>query len=285
MTNYTGFKTLEVNDELVTKLHENFFINIPDRRHNTFPNLYVELKSSTNPKHTALGRVDKLGERIEKIQEQTVGGIKPRNREQVFAIDALMNPDIPVVCLYGSAGTGKSYCALAVALELMQARKFTKTVITRPMSEVGKYKLGTLPGDVDQKFSPYLANYMTNFEQFVNGNARAAEDLVSQHRFESIPIQLFRGASFNKRLVIVDEVQVLGTSEMLTIGTRIGEASKLVILGDLNQRDENIAKEKTGIYKLVNDKKMKQSPLTAVVELRKCERSDTAKLFSEVFEE
>jgi predicted ribonuclease YlaK len=108
---------------------------------------------------------------------------------------------------------------------------------------------------------------------------------MKQYKFEIVPLQLLRGASFNKCLVIADEMQVCDHMEILTVGTRIGEGSKLVIMGDLNQRDENIAKEKTGIYKLFNDQVAKKSPLLAAIELQRCERSATAMLFSEIFEE
>lgn len=136
----------------------------------------------------------------------------------------------------------------------------------------------------EEKFSPYLVNYVTNIEQLMGSGKRSFDDLLEQGRFEIIPIQLFRGASFNRSLVIVDEAQVIDQHEMLTIGTRIGEGSKIVILGDLQQRDEKIAKDKTGIYKLMNDTIFKESPLVAVVELIKSERSAVSELFAKAFE-
>jgi len=127
-------------------------------------------------------------------------------------------------------------------------------------------------------------NYITNLEQFA-GTRQNVEHLIEQFKLEAMPLQLFRGASFNKTFVVADEMQVCNHMEVLTVGTRIGEGSKLVIMGDLNQRDENIAKDKTGLYKLMHDKKIKESPLVATIELQKCERSETARLFAEVFEE
>jgi len=127
-------------------------------------------------------------------------------------------------------------------------------------------------------------NYMTNLEQFVGGRGNVSF-LVEQMKIEAVPLQLFRGASFNKTLVLADEMQVCNHMEILTVGTGIGDGSKLIIMGDLNQRDENIAKEKTGLHKLMNDKKIKESGLVAAICLQKCERSATARLFAEVFEE
>jgi len=245
--------------------------------------MYIELRDQENDKNTILGRVSADANLIERIYAQEVSGIKSRNREQVFAIDALMNDQITTVVLSGRAGTGKTLLVLAATLELIQARKYRKVIITRPMSYVGKYSLGALPGDAEEKFSPYLLNYTTNMEELIGKSL--VLDLMKQYKFEIVPLQLLRGASFNKCLVIADEMQVCDHMEILTVGTRIGEGSKLVIMGDLNQRDENIAKEKTGIYKLFNDQVAKKSPLLAAIELQRCERSATAMLFSEIFEE
>lgn len=284
MQNSVGFRTFQVESHIIDTLYEDGQVGIWDKRHSLQPNMYVELKSLENEKHTGLGKVDSSGLYIKKINSRKVANITARNREQVFAIDALMDNDVPVVVLTGSAGTGKSFLALAAAIDLMEANTYRKVILTRPMSEVGRYKLGALPGDASEKFSPYLLNYMTNLEQFV-GNKEFVTDLVQQHKFEIVPLQLFRGASFNNCLVICDECQVLNHQEVLTIGTRIGDDSKLVIMGDLNQRDEKIAKDKTGLYKLMTDKRIKESPLTATIELQQCERSETAKLFATVFEE
>lgn len=281
---YTGFRTFEVDGQLIEDLHLDGKIILWDNRLATHPNLYIELRDVSKDKHTALGRVDHTSKVIEKISSKKVSGIEPRNREQVFAMDTLMDPSITVAVLTGIAGSGKTLVSLAAAMELIDKRVYDKVMLTKPMSEVGKYKLGALPGHLDEKFHPYLLNYMTNLEQFVGGRY-AVRDLMEQSKFDIVPLQLIRGASFNKCLVLADECQVLGHTEILTLGSRIGEGSKIVILGDLNQRDEKIAKDKTGIYKLMNDQKIKESPLAATIELQKCERSPTSRLFSSIFEE
>jgi len=282
--NYLGYRTLEVQDTVIEDIYADDKVKIWDKRLALHPNMYLELRSTEKEKHTALGRVDATGEWILKIKNLNVYNLEPRNREQVFALDALMNDDLPVVVLTGSAGTGKTILTLAAALQKIEQKKYSKIIMTRPMSQVGKYQLGALPGDVNEKFNPYLMNYMTNLEQFV-GSKGNVQYLVEQLKVEALPLQLFRGASFNKTFVIADEMQVCNHMEVLTVGTRIGEGSKLVIMGDLNQRDENIAKEKTGLHKLMNDKKIKESGLVAAIELVKCERSSVAALFANVFEE
>ena len=280
---FTGFRDLEVSAEVINSLYEEKTIELWDKRIAVYPNLYLELKDVANEKHTGLARVMKDG-RITLVKTSYASELKPRNREQVFALDALLNDNISVVVLTGCCGSGKTLLALAAAMEKLDKGTYDKIILTRPMSEVGKYKLGALPGDANEKFGPYLLNYMTNLEYFA-GSKWGAKELLAQGQFEIIPIQLMRGASFNNCFIIADEVQVLGHTEILTIGTRVGENSKIVVLGDLSQRDENITKEKTGIYKLVNDKRMRESPLAAAIELQVNERSETARLFSQVFED
>lgn len=281
---FTGYRQFTVDLELINELHAKKVVDIWDKRLGLSPNMYLELKDITNEKHTALAKVT-ADEKIKKLEKVEASGIRPRNREQVFALDALMDDKITVVTLTGTAGTGKTILALAAALEKIGQHKYKKVIITRPMSEVGKYKLGALPGDVSEKFGPYLSNYMTNLESFAGGSKWGVEDLLEQSNFEIVPLQLMRGASFNNCLVIADEMQVCNHMEILTVGTRIGENSKLILMGDLNQRDENIAKEKTGIYKFINDKNARESSLVATIELVQCERSETARLFAKIFEE
>jgi len=282
---FTGFVKLEVADDVVETLHTDGKVLPPDKRFRYHPNTYFELISKSNEKKTGLGRVilnDQDHARIEKITSRSVSGQTSRNREQVYYIDALTRPDITTIVATGRAGTGKTYLALAAAMDAVDKGIYKKVIITRPMSQVGKYQLGALPGDADEKFGPYLSNYMTNFEQFV-GRGRT-EELMRNYGVEVVPLQLVRGASFEETLLIADEVQVLGPVEILTLGSRIGKNSKIILMGDLGQRDENIAIEKTGLYKLTNSPIAQASPLVAAVELQKCERSETARLFSRVFE-
>jgi PhoH-like ATPase len=212
-------------------------------------------------------------------------GVRPKNKEQVMAMSALLDDRISLCMMTGRAGTGKTLLAMAAALQKVEDGKYDRIIITRPMSQVGRYELGALPGDVDEKFGPYLENYLTNISQMVGNDRRTAHDLMEQFKIEAMPLQLIRGASWAGAFIIADEVQVLDHHEMLTLGTRIGAESKLVVMGDLNQRDEQIAKAATGLHKVMNDKRMKESPLTSAIELWKCERSKLAKLFADVFEE
>jgi PhoH-like ATPase len=281
---FTGYRTFKVNAAIINELYKKKEIAIWDKRHTYYPNLYLILENESNEKHTALAKVSAECQSVSLVTEKNAFKIFPRNREQIFALDALLDPTVSVVALTGPAGTGKSILALAAALQQIEKKHYDKIILTRPMSEVGRYKLGSLPGDAAAKFEPYLLNYTTNLEQLVGGK-HILESLSIHYKVETVPLQLIRGASFNRCLVLADEIQVCTPGEILTIGTRIGENSKLVLMGDLDQRDEKIAKDKTGVYKFINSPLAKQSAIVSTIELIKCERSETARLFAEVFKE
>lgn len=287
MSEYTGVRELQVSPQTINQLYANDKKQLPltelDGRvaRHLCENEYVTLQFGSQ---SALTRVSNGHLKMIDGPHLYASNIEPRNREQKMALDALLNDMIKVVILTGRAGTGKTLLTLAAALRKIEDGVYDRLILTRSMSWVGRHGLGALPGDVDEKFGPYLQNYMSNIEVLLGGRYQSIPDLIDHYRMDFIPIQLIRGASWGNALIIADEVQVLGYDEMVALGTRIGEGSKIVIMGDLGQRDENIPREKTGIYKMVNDHRSKQSPLVASIELIKCERSPVAALFADVFE-
>lgn len=283
MISYTGVKVLTLPKTTIQTIYKDKSIPLPEEIRSSPQNLYVVCKDSTGQSDSALARIKKKN-LVLLDSNIKCSNLSPRNKEQRMAMDALLDDDIKVVTLTGRAGTGKTLLTLAAALDAMDKKKFNRIILTRPMSWVGKHSLGALPGDVDEKFRPYLQNYLCNLEFMLGGKPEAIEDLVDQYRIEFIPIQLIRGASWHDAFVIADEVQPLDYHEMVTLGTRIAEGSKLVIMGDLAQRDEKIAKEKTGIYKFINSESAKNSEITASLKLIKSERSDVSQLFAEVFD-
>ncbi len=284
---YTGVRVCEVRPELIDQLYLNkhIFSDFDARRKPFSQNEYVVVKDITGGHGTALARAvgDKLV-LLEPKKKQQAAGIYPRNKEQIMALDALLDDKIKVVVLTGRAGTGKTLLTLAAAMQKMDDEKYSRLILTRSMSWVGKHGLGALPGDASEKFGPYLQNYMCNIEYLLGGRQKVIQDAIDQYKMEFVPIQLIRGASWANTFIIADEVQTLGYDEMVALGTRIGEGSKIVIMGDLEQRDENIAKERTGIYKFVNSEISKASSFVASIDLWKCERSEVANLFADVFE-
>lgn len=283
---FTGVEVIEnVDPSIISSLYKDKSIGsgqvlTPDNPF--YPHSFLVLKSAAQA--SALAKVSASGNEISLLNPDIeASNIKPRNKEQIMAMNMLMDDHIPLNIMTGRAGTGKTLLTLAVALQKIEDGEYERLILTRPMSQVGRYDLGSLPGDVNEKFMPFQTNFMSNFEQLVG--KKAAPDLVRQYGIEFIPMQLIRGASFFESFIIADEVQVLDFHEMLTLGTRVGDGSKLVVMGDLNQRDEKITKEKTGLHKIMNSESMKKSKLVAAIELLKCERSELASLFADVFEE
>jgi PhoH-like ATPase len=286
--NYTGVRVVEVKQELIAQLYQAKFISTTfDQRYKFSQNEYVVLKDQSMDSNRCESVITRcVGDRLIQVKDKyklVASNVEAKNKEQHMALDALLDDSISVVVLTGKAGSGKTLMGLAAALQKMDNRKYDKIILTRPMSWVGKHGLGALPGDVEDKFKPYLQNYMCNIEHLINGRRNSIDHLIGHYRMEFIPLQLIRGASWSNAFIIADEVQVLDYMEMVTLGTRVGENSKIVILGDLDQRDEKITKEKTGIHKFINDPRARNSHLVASLELLKCVRSPVAKLFSDVF--
>jgi PhoH-like ATPase len=181
------------------------------------------------------------------------------------------------------AGRGTSLSAIAAAVQSVFDGEYEKIIYSRIMSQSGHYDIGTLPGDLQERYDPYLQAFHCNAELLQESKRKFIDSLLKENRLEFIPAQLFRGASFARSYIIMDEVQTLTHKEMLTIGTRVGPGSKIVFCGDLNQRDEDIARYDTGFWAAINREGMKNSPLVSVIELVKSERGKVSALFSEVF--
>lgn len=286
---YTGVEVINVSTDIINEVYGERFIEtsrlnefIPKDElegHKFHENMFLVLKHA--PHQAAVCRV-KFGQAYLINSELSAQNIRPKNKEQRMALDILLDDKVGVVAMTGKAGTGKTLLALSAAIQKVEEKKYKKIILTRPMSNVGKNKLGALPGDENEKFAPYLSNYMNNLEVIVD--KKQVQMLIAQSRIEFIPLQLIRGASWLGAYVIADEVQTLDHHEMVTLGTRVAEGTKLVIMGDLAQRDENIARTATGLHRYVNHGLSKSADFVASIELIKCERSKIAAHFAEVFE-
>lgn len=281
--NYTGVKVITARPEIINALWEKGKVDIFDNRYAWHENMFVVVKDEAGEYESALCRVK--GPQIHLLppkRQLGAQGVHPRNKEQEMTMSALLDDDIKVVVLTGKAGVGKTLLGLAAAIEKVQEGKYEKILLSRPMSNVGRYNLGMLPGTVDEKVLPYMGNFMDNLVYLVG--KKAVEDLITQAKIEFVPLALIRGHSWMNAYVIFDECQTLDNHEVLTIGTRVAEGTKLVICGDLNQRDERIAKDKTGMYKFVNHDLSKSSSFVSSIELQKSERGPVSALFADVFE-
>ena len=283
---YQGIKVLEVSKAIIDELYREKEIEVWDNRYALYENEYLVLKDIAGEQSSALAKVKNkkivlLGNGL------AASGIKAKNKEQIFALDALLDPKIECVALTGNAGVGKSLLAIAAALELLDKKLYNKLIICKNMTQLGnKQEIGFLPGDLDQKFNIFNQGMLCNIGMLAGGTQRG-EDLIEQYDIQMLPLAVVRGSSWNAGTIIIsDEVQNLDDFEMKTLGTRMGTGSKLILLADFSQIDLKKMKARdTGLWTLVNSEKAKCNPLVASVHLIKCERGILAQLFSDVFEE
>lgn len=289
---YTGVKVLYTSKENIDLVYKNGYIDLSifdgRLRLNKNQNMFIVLKDEVPKEQGGVASVLcwVKGERAEKIKTDnntSISSIRPRNKEQIFAFEALLDDNIPVVSLLGRAGVGKTILTLCAALQKVEEGVYDKIVLVRNMSQVGKNHIGFLPGLLEDKVMPFNQGYLCNIEQLVGGSKNKVDDLIKQMKIEFMPLQLIRGASWINSFVVLDEAQNSTAHEILSFGTRAGENSKVVLLGDLQQRDINISKEGTGLFQFVNSSLSKQSELVAHIELIKSERGPVSTLFANVF--
>lgn len=286
MDKHTGVSVIQATPTNIDKLYQERKLSVKElkTKKKFFPNQCLVLKQDGS-KQSGLARVSPDGNTLYRIQAPTkVYGIESRNKEQAMLMSQLLDPNVNLNIVTGMAGSGKTICAMAVALHhLMELKTYKKLILTKPMDIVGRISLGAVPGDIKEKFEPYTINFKCNIEELIGDSGYFyLQEMESKGVIKYLPIQLMRGASFKDSLIVADEVQVLDSHEMKTMCTRLGENSKLILMGDLTQRDRKIEMEDTGLYKLMQHEKILNSPICSSIELRKCERSALAQLMIEV---
>ena len=230
---------------------------------------------------TVCARYDANRKVIALVRGQEAYGIRPRNDEQRFAIDACLNPNIPLVSLTGGAGTGKTLIALASALE--QEADYDQIILSRPTVVLGGQDIGFLPGDQKSKMSPYLQPLMDNLDvirrQFKPSSRQALriENMLREEKLLISPLAYIRGRSLGKVYFIIDEAQNLTPHEVKTIITRAGEGTKMVFTGDIFQIDQPYLDQwSNGLTHL--GEKMAGQKVFEHVFLKKGERSELSDL-------
>ena len=203
-------------------------------------------------------------------------GTEPRNKEQQFAFDLLLDPNIPVISLVGKAGSGKTLLALAAGLEQTfgQRSQYKKIVVTKPVEPVGK-DIGFLPGSMEDKMLPWLAPIQDNL-QFLMGDDKATLELyMEKGQIEVEAMTFIRGRSISNAFIVIDEVQNMTQHEIKTVLTRVGEGTKIVLTGDIEQIDNvYIDATNNGLSYVVE--RLKDEQITGHVTLLKGERSKVA---------
>ena len=238
-----------------------------------------------NGKTSTLAYYNPQKDLIERVDKPFLYGIKAKNAEQAFAMHALMNPDIKLVALQGVAGTGKTLLALASALE--QHAEFQQIILARPIVPLSNRDIGFLPGDANDKISPYMEPLWDNLKfiksQFSEGDKkrRVILDMEREGKLLITPLAFIRGRSLSNILFIIDEAQNLTPHEVKTIITRAGENTRVICTGDVRQIDTPYLDEHScGLSYLID--RLKSQPLFAQIKLEKGERSDLANLANEL---
>jgi PhoH-like ATPase len=232
-----------------------------------------------------LARYNGINKKIELVEKSYAYGIKPKNSEQTFALNALLNPDVKLVALQGVAGTGKTLLALAAALE--QKRLYHQIILARPIIPLSNRDIGFLPGGAEDKISPYMQPLWDNLKfiksQFrENERKKKALDDMEESGFLSLTALAFiRGRSLSHTIFIIDEAQNLTPHEIKTVITRAGEGTKIIFTGDIHQIDTPYMDEQSnGLSYLID--KLKGQNLFAHIKLEKGERSPLANLANEL---
>jgi PhoH-like ATPase len=277
-----GHATRPVGADVIQQLKASGRVEWDDPR--ATPNEYLLLIPDDGAKGSALARVSPDGHALLSLRdpERGVCGIHPRNKEQYFAVDALLDDDIRLVTLMGKAGTGKTMLAMAAALhQVVRRRSHRCALVCRPIFPMGR-DLGFLPGDVEKKLDPWMKPIIDTIEYLLDAGGplkgvQNAQALMQSGLIEIQPLTYIRGRNIANRFVVIDEAQNLTPLEVKTVITRVGQDSKIVLTGDPFQIDNPyVDADSNGFTYLVN--RFRGQAIAAHVQLSKGERSPLAEL-------
>jgi len=274
---YTGQASIDVSSEQMASFYESEKISaraLADVPVNTGVVVHSERGS-------ALGRVVARGEARLVRGDRDVFGLHGRSAEQRLAIDLLLDPEVGIVSLGGSAGTGKSALALCAGLEaVLEKQQHKKIMVFRPLYAVGGQDLGFLPGDAGEKMNPWAQAVFDTLGAIVSQNV--LDEVVERGILEVLPLTHIRGRSLHDAFVIVDEAQSLERNVLLTVLSRIGQNSRVVLTHDVAQRDNLRVGRHDGVASVIET--LKGHPLFGHVTLTRSERSAIAALVTEMLE-
>ncbi len=271
--------SIMIEDDRVSELHEKGQTNISDEekeKHGLYQNCSVVVTGAAGGSVLASYKNFVLTKSLPR-GKFSAAPVNPRNKEQHFALSALTDPDIPLVCLTGIAGSGKTFLTLLSALNSLQEGHCDRIVVTRSIQPVGR-DIGFLPGDLQEKMAPWMAPLVDNFRHAFK-DMTYFNSMIDRGQIEIAPLSFIRGRTFNNAFIIVDEAQNATIHELKTIVTRIGENSKIVLMGDTDQVDTPYINSRSNGLAIIIDK-LRESNLTCHVHLSKGERSKLATLAS-----
>jgi PhoH-like ATPase len=281
---YTGRSELQkVSSEVINEIYEKGFCDLTAvlKKQKPTANHFYILKNGSKSVLASYNVAKSLFERVKKV---SAFGVTPRNAEQAFALDAIMNPELKLVSIQGVAGTGKTLLSLAGALA--QRRTFHQIYLARPIVPLSNKDIGYLPGDIKSKLNPYMEPLWDNLKYIKNQfNEKDKEykqitEMVEHEKLVVCPLAYIRGRSLSDVFFIVDEAQNLTPHEVKTIISRAGENTKMIFTGDVHQIDTPyLDAQSNGLSYLID--KLKNQSLYAHITLEKGERSELANLANE----
>lgn len=283
---YSGFLEGYISKEQLDYFYEKGELPLSEiANHPFYPNQFIVMKDALGGSSSALGIVDFSGKKVKKLvfHNEQVWGIRPRNVQQTMGLELLLREDIPLVTLTGKAGTGKTLLALAAGL--MQTEDlglYKKLLVARPIVPVGK-DIGYLPGEKEEKLRPWMQPIFDNLEYLFNTKKPGELDaiLAGMGSIEVEALTYIRGRSIPDQFIIIDEAQNLTKHEVKTILTRVGEKSKIVLMGDPQQIDHPYLDEyNNGLTYIVE--KFKEQKISGHVKFVKGERSNLAQLAADL---
>jgi len=285
---YTGFKIHLVDEQIIDQFYAGEKILIEKEDARLSPNQFVMLVSNSNEKKTALAKFINYLTPLRRVNgdfnDNGLWGVKPRNKEQSFAADLLMDPKISVVSLIGKAGSGKTLLALAAGLaqvvESNEEARYKHLVVSRPIQPLGK-DIGYLPGTMEEKMAPWLAPIQDNLKYLMGNDKEVLQMYMSQGIIEVEALTYIRGRSISNAFIIIDEAQNLTCHELKAILTRVGEGTKIVLTGDIEQID-NVYIDETSNGLTLAVERFKNYELSGHITLVKGERSKVATLASKI---
>jgi len=281
---YSGITTVETEDsEAIRKLYTDGYLKkttfLGKQKMN---NHFYILKCGNS---SALGFYSAAESALRRIDKVYASGIKPKNAEQAFALDAIMNPDIKLITISGVAGTGKTLLALAGSLEMRN--NYDQLILARPIIPLSNKEIGFLPGDAEEKVSPYMQPLFDNLnfikKQYSENEKKrkVIEEMQNLGRIVITPLAFIRGRSLSNCVLFIDEAQNLTPHEVKTIITRAGENTKVILTGDVRQIDTpNLDEHSNGLSYVIE--RLKGQDLYCHITLEKGERSALANLANEM---
>jgi len=283
---YSGLAVHLVDDQVIDRFYDDddIYIEEDEIEEEWHPNQYVLMVSNANEKKTCLGRFHSHFQPLKKITHSKIPDwkISSRNKEQAFAIDLLMDPSVKVVSLVGRAGSGKTLCAIAAGLQQtigLRENSYDRMIVSRPVQPLGK-DIGFLPGTMEEKMLPWLMPIQDNLK-YLMGDKSSLELYMQKGKIEIEALTYIRGRSISDAFVIIDEAQNLTRHEIKTIITRIGENTKIILTGDIEQIDNIYVNETSnGLAHAVEN--FKDYKIAGHITFRKGERSELATLASKV---